>query len=87
MEDIRCLLVIDIRRFKEINDLYSHSTGDAVLYAVAERLQSRVDGRGFLARLSSDEFALIPFEEWKEDLKSIADDVRLWFRQAITCGK
>lgn len=87
MDGIRCLLVIDVRRFKEINDLYSHSTGDAVLYAVAERLQSRVDGRGFLARLSSDEFALIPFKEWKEDLENIADDVRLWFRQPISCGK
>ena len=86
-QDVHCLLLVDIQRFKEINDLYSHSTGDAVLYAVAQRLQSRVGDRGFVARLSSNEFALIPLDPWSDDLAVIADDIRLWFKQPIVCGK
>jgi diguanylate cyclase (GGDEF)-like protein len=85
--DIRCLLLIDIQRFKEINDLYSHSIGDAVLYAVAERLQARAGDRGYLARLSSDEFALIPRKQWSAEVAAIADDIQLWFQQPIVCGK
>ena len=85
--NVRCLLLIDVQRFKEINDLYSHSIGDAVLYAVAERLQSRVGDHGYIARLSSDEFALIPLEQWDTNVAGIADDIQLWFQQPIVCGK
>src|SRR5262249_7868279 len=44
--------------FKEINDVFGHSTGDALLGAIARRMQGAI-GEAFLARLGGDEFAVI----------------------------
>src|ERR1051325_620909 len=52
------LLCIDLDRFKEINDVFGHTTGDALLREVADRLRNTV-GDIFLARLGGDEFAII----------------------------
>lgn len=53
------VLCLDLDRFKEVNDLFGHAAGDAVLQKVA-RCASRVlrDGQ-MLARLGGDEFAII----------------------------
>ncbi|WP_416137381.1 EAL domain-containing protein [Halomonas sp. HK25] len=53
------LLLLDIRRFKEINDLHGHQVGDQLLASVAGRLQQAVSRGEALARLSGDEFALL----------------------------
>jgi len=56
----RCaLLFVDIDRFKEINDSFSHSTGDRVLIAVASRLRQLIDRDDFLARHGGDEFVIL----------------------------
>ena len=52
------VLCIDLDRFKEINDVFGHAIGDALLQEVARRMQDAV-GDAFLARLSGDEFAVI----------------------------
>ena len=52
------LLCIDLDRFKEINDVFGHLTGDGLLQEVSKRLKQAA-GEGFLARLGGDEFALI----------------------------
>jgi diguanylate cyclase len=52
------LLCLDLDRFKEINDVFGHSIGDALLGAIARRMQDAI-GEAFLARLGSDEFAVI----------------------------
>lgn len=53
------LLCLDLDRFKEVNDLFGHAAGDAMLQKVA-RCASRVLGDGqMLARLGGDEFAVI----------------------------
>ncbi len=53
------LLLIDLDKFKEINDTLGHACGDQVLCAVAERLNGLVKGAGLVARLSGDEFAVV----------------------------
>jgi diguanylate cyclase (GGDEF)-like protein len=55
------VLVIDLDRFKEVNDLFSHTIGDRLLRAIAERLSATLEG-AFLARLGGDEFAVIVSE-------------------------
>ena len=52
------ILSIDLARFKETNDVYGHSAGDALLQEVARRLQAAAGG-AFIARIGGDEFTLI----------------------------
>ncbi|HKR37180.1 MAG TPA: EAL domain-containing protein [Steroidobacteraceae bacterium] len=52
------LLMLDLCRFKEVNDTLGHEVGDQVLREVARRFES-VAGRGFVARLGGDEFTLV----------------------------
>jgi diguanylate cyclase (GGDEF)-like protein len=52
------VLCIDLDRFKEINDVFGHAIGDALLQEVARRMQDAASD-AFLARLSGDEFAAI----------------------------
>jgi diguanylate cyclase (GGDEF)-like protein len=47
---------IDLDGFKDINDLYGHSTGDLLLIEVAERMRKPLGDNEFLARQSGDEF-------------------------------
>jgi len=53
------VLVLDLDRFKEINDALGHETGDALLREVGERLRAYLDGRGRVARFGGDEFAAL----------------------------
>ena len=53
------LLLIDLDRFKQINDTLGHSAGDMVLYEIGNRLRATVGGSGLIARLGGDEFAII----------------------------
>ncbi|MDT8437451.1 MAG: EAL domain-containing protein [Wenzhouxiangellaceae bacterium] len=53
------LLVIDIKRFKHVNDSFGHGSGDQVLQQVARRLRQGVAERDLVARLGSDEFAVL----------------------------
>ena len=57
--EILGLLFFDIDRFKAINDAFGHTTGDAVLIEVAERVRPLVRAHDCLARLGGDEYALL----------------------------
>jgi len=52
------ILDMEISNFREINDLFGHAVGDALLREVAQRLGSLCEG-AFLARVGGDEFAVI----------------------------
>jgi diguanylate cyclase (GGDEF)-like protein len=52
-------LVLDLDRFKEINDTFGHNVGDEVLKIVATRLTSAVRAEDMVARLGGDEFVVM----------------------------
>lgn len=53
------VLMLDLNKFKSINDTYGHAAGDKVLVAVSQRLVSIVRESDTVARLGGDEFVLI----------------------------
>ena len=53
------LLLLDLDRFKTINDLHGHPAGDRLLQMVAARLRAAVAQDTLIARLGGDEFAIV----------------------------
>ena len=57
--DVLALLFIDLDGFKTVNDRWGHEAGDAVLVAIAQRLQSVVREVDTVARFGGDEFVIL----------------------------
>lgn len=57
------LLLLDLDDFKDINDTLGHAAGDQLLVETAARLISAVGGRGTVARVGGDEFAVVLVEQ------------------------
>ena len=53
------IVLLDIDRFKDVNDTLGHAIGDRLLCEISERLLRAVSGRATVARLGGDEFALV----------------------------
>lgn len=63
------VVLIDIHRFKFINDFLGYSNGDELLRQVARRLKTVQSERTFLARISEDEFIVACLYDEEEELK------------------
>jgi len=53
------LLILDLDRFKEINDSHGHQVGDSLLQEVARRIRAAVRSSDLVARFGGDEFGLV----------------------------
>ena len=86
--DCACaLLLVDLDRFKLVNDTLGHSVGDQLLCEVARRLESCVGGDGVVGRLGGDEFAVV----WRGDgedeaLDALAGKIIAELTRTITIG-
>jgi diguanylate cyclase (GGDEF)-like protein/PAS domain S-box-containing protein len=61
------VFTIDIDRFKEVNDLLGHETGDLLLARVAARIRATIRDSDCVARLGGDEFAVLAQTKQSED--------------------
>jgi len=67
------LFVVDMDRFKEINDTLGHAAGDKVLVAVAQRLRESVRASDSVLRIGGDEFiVVVPDVQEERDLRRLA---------------
>ncbi|TAL32747.1 MAG: diguanylate cyclase [Spirochaetes bacterium] len=68
--------MIDIDRFKEVNDTHGHLTGDRVLKSLSRLLRERLRRIDMIGRYGGEEFAVILPNTRAEDAVKIMDDIR-----------
>ncbi len=81
-EKFTCLILIDIDRFKSINDRFGHLVGDRVLRFIAKSLTDSVKGRDTVARFGGEEFAVILPETKPEGAQAVAENIRKAIEEA-----
>ncbi len=70
------VLLLDLDRFKQVNDTMGHPAGDALLKQVAGRLEGTVGQYGRVGRLGGDEFqVIVPGRHPREDLAALAQRI------------
>jgi diguanylate cyclase (GGDEF)-like protein len=81
------VFMLDLDRFKEINDTLGHPAGDALLQAVAKRLRGCLRESTFIARLGGDEFAVIEYVvNPAAEAAALAERVRLALCEPFDLG-
>jgi len=68
------VIMLDLDRFKEVNDTLGHHAGDDLLIVVAERLATVLGSNDVLARLAGDEFAIVGRRRDREEMLELAWD-------------
>jgi diguanylate cyclase (GGDEF)-like protein/PAS domain S-box-containing protein len=75
-ERVCAVLMLDLDRFKQVNDTLGHPAGDALLKQVAQRLERAIGGAGRCGRLGGDEFqVIVPGDQDRSTLGHMARDI------------
>lgn len=69
------LIMLDLDRFKQVNDTRGHATGDRILIAVADRLRQTTRGRAVIARVGGEEFLVAELTH-PEEGRALAERLR-----------
>ena len=78
------VLILDMDRFKYINDVLGHEAGDTVLKVVAARLQVTLRQSDTVARLGGDEFALLLHQVSDLAIKTAVDRITAVFEKPVS---
>lgn len=81
------LLVMDLDRFKDINDTLGHQYGDKVLQEVSTRMRTALRESDTIARLGGDEFAILLPNTSLNQAKVIADKLLQIVEEPLTIGE
>jgi diguanylate cyclase (GGDEF)-like protein len=76
------VIMVDLDRFKQINDQFGHDAGDEALKRFAAALREGVGQQGFACRLGGDEFAVLLPGEDLDSARETADRIRQAVNQA-----
>jgi len=82
------VLILNIDRFKQVNDSIGLSAGDSILLTVARRLGRLIKPQDALSRLSADQYGLLVLSEQEPDrVVAFSDSLRKAVRSPITFGE
>jgi diguanylate cyclase (GGDEF)-like protein/PAS domain S-box-containing protein len=79
------VIVLDVDRFKRINDTYGHSVGDHLIVSVADALRARLRASDVIARLGGDEFAVLLPEIDRAGVEAVAHELVQAVAAHATC--
>ncbi|HET6866934.1 MAG TPA: EAL domain-containing protein, partial [Solirubrobacteraceae bacterium] len=84
-DEVFAVMLLDLDRFKEVNDTLGHHYGDELLRDLGPRLAEAVGPEGLVARLGGDEFAVLPAEATgdTDELEAIARGLMRCVQQPV----
>lgn len=71
------IMMIDIDKFKIVNDTFGHEAGDRVLYAVAQEIQKKLSEKDYLIRWGGEEFVVIIPNKNLVTASALAENIRM----------
>ncbi len=80
------VLMLDLDRFKRINDTYGHLTGDAVLKVFSEVLEKTLRSSDLVGRYGGEEFLAILPESARGPAADVAERIRIACQVSTACG-
>jgi diguanylate cyclase (GGDEF)-like protein/PAS domain S-box-containing protein len=80
------VLFVDLDNFKQVNDVYGHATGDAVLVEFSRRLRTAVRPADTVARLGGDEFVVVCEEVDEETALALGRRLQAAIQTPLTVG-
>ncbi len=72
-----CVMVIDVDKFKEVNDTFGHKAGDEILKELAQRLSKELDTSDLIARLGGEEFCIVKSNLTENAARRRAEKIRM----------